>query len=63
VQNNNDCSVVTIPLTKLTLSVPDALPGKMGTRPFLDQWFLIFTNTANPYVVFQAFVKPHFCPL
>ena len=24
----------------------------------LTQWFLNFTNTTNPYVVFQAFVKP-----
>jgi len=29
----------------------------------LDQWFLTFTNTPNPYVVFQAFVEPHFCPI
>jgi len=24
------------------------------------QWFLIFTNTPNPYVFFQAFAEPHF---
>jgi len=26
----------------------------------LNQWFLTFTNTPNPYVVFQAFVDTHF---
>jgi len=29
----------------------------------LNQWFLTFTNTLNPYMVFQAFVEPHFCPI
>jgi len=29
----------------------------------LSQWFLTFTNTPNPYVVFQTFVEPHFCPI
>jgi len=29
----------------------------------LEQWFLTFTNPSNPYVVFQAFVEPHFCPI
>jgi len=27
------------------------------------QWFLTFTNTPNPYVVFQGFVEPQFCPI
>jgi len=29
----------------------------------LNQWFLNFTNAWNPYVVFQAFIEPHFCPI
>jgi len=29
-------------------------------RVSLCQWFLTFTNTPNPYVVFQAFAEPHF---
>jgi len=29
----------------------------------LNQWFLTFTSAPNPYVVFQAFVKPQFCPI
>jgi len=31
----------------------------------LAQWSLnlTFTNTPNPYVVIQAFVEPHFCPI
>jgi len=29
----------------------------------LEQWFLTFTNTPNPYVVFQALVEPHCCQI
>jgi len=29
----------------------------------LKQWFLTFTDTLNPYVVFQPYVEPHFCPI
>jgi len=29
-------------------------------RVALNQWFLTFINTPKPYVVFQAFVEPHF---
>ena len=29
----------------------------------LGRWFLNFTNMPKPYVVFQAFVEPHFCSI
>jgi len=31
-----------------------------STTPPPAQWFLTFTNTLNPYVVFQAFIEPIF---
>jgi len=31
-----------------------------SARVALKQWFLIYTSMPNPYVVFQAFVEPHF---
>jgi len=29
----------------------------------LNQWFLTFAKMQNPYVIFQAFVESHFCPI
>ena len=33
------------------------------TKERIEQWFLTFTNTPNPYVVFQAYVESRFSPI
>jgi len=35
----------------------------IGSYLVIEQWFLTFTNTTKPYVIFQAFVEPHFCSM
>jgi len=43
--------------------ITDCLISTHSCKYELKQWFLIITNTPNPYVVFQDFVEPNFCPI